>query len=78
MSIRTIGYANGGVDCPGLNIEIRGVVKTLTCKYGWRVIGIPLSSDGLIWPEKCSQITLNAVGGVLRPTAHKDWRHSAR
>ena len=36
----TIGILTGGGDAPGLNAVIRAVVKTATCEYGMRVIGI--------------------------------------
>jgi phosphofructokinase-like protein len=64
-NIRTIGVANGGGDCPGLNAVIRGVVKSAINEYGWRVLGIANGFDGLIWPEKCSELTLDAVRGIL-------------
>ncbi len=63
--IRTIGVANGGGDCPGLNAVIRGVVKTAILEYGWRVIGVTNGFDGLIWPERCSELTLESVSGIL-------------
>jgi 6-phosphofructokinase len=78
MSIRTIGVANSGADCPGLNAAIRGAMKTAICKYDWRAIDIPNGFDGLIWPAKCSQITLSAVGGGLPPTVQNIWRHPVR
>jgi phosphofructokinase-like protein len=64
-SIRTIGVANGGGDCSGLNAVIRGVVKTAINDYGWRVIGVTNGFDGLIWPEQCCELTLDAVRGIL-------------
>ena len=45
--IQTIGIANGGGDCPGLNAVIRGVVRTAIHEYGWRVLGITDGFDGL-------------------------------
>jgi 6-phosphofructokinase len=64
-SIRTIGVANGGGDCPGLNATIRGVVKAAILRHGWKVIGIREGFDGLIWPEHCMELTLDTVRGIL-------------
>ncbi len=64
-NIRTIGVANGGGDCPGLNAVIRGVVKTAIYGYGWRVMGITNGFDGLIWPERCQELTIDSVRGIL-------------
>ncbi len=64
-NIRSIGVANGGGDCPGLNAVIRGVVKAAINDYGWRVLGITNGFDGLIWPERCCELTLDAVRGIL-------------
>ncbi|MBI3669781.1 MAG: 6-phosphofructokinase [Acidobacteria bacterium] len=63
--IRSIGVANGGGDCPGLNAVIRGVVKAAINDYGWRVLGITNGFDGLIWPERCCELTLDAVRRIL-------------
>ena len=63
--IHTIGVANGGGDCPGLNAVIRGVVKAAINMYGWRVIGVTNGFDGLIWPERCRELTLDAVSGIM-------------
>jgi ATP-dependent phosphofructokinase / diphosphate-dependent phosphofructokinase len=56
--IRCIGIATGGGDAPGLNAVIRAATKAAILKYGWKVIGIPDGSDGLIWPEKSFELTL--------------------
>jgi 6-phosphofructokinase 1 len=63
--IQTIGVANGGGDCPGLNAVIRGVVRAAILRYGWRVVGINDGFDGLIWPERTIPLTLDAIGGIL-------------
>ena len=63
--IRTIGVTTGGGDCPGLNAVIRAVTKCAILKYGWRVIGIPDGFDGLIFPERSYELTLNTVSGIL-------------
>jgi phosphofructokinase-like protein len=63
--IRCIGIATGGGDAPGLNAVIRAATKTAILKYGWKVIGIPDGFDGLIWPEKSFELTLDRVSGIL-------------
>lgn len=62
---KTIGISTGGGDCPGLNAVIRAVVKSAILKYGWKVIGIEDSFDGLIWPDRCRELKLNDVAGLL-------------
>lgn len=64
-NIRAIAVANGGGDCPGLNAVIRAVVKTAIRNYGWRVLGITNGFDGLIWPERSLELTLDSVSGIL-------------
>ncbi len=64
-NIRTIGVANDGGDCAGLNAVIRGVVRTAILEYGWRVIGVTNGFDGLIWPERSTELTLESVAGLL-------------
>src|SRR5579863_602185 len=63
--IHCIGIATGGGDAPGLNAVIRAATKTAILKYGWKVIGIPDGFDGLIWPEKSFELTLDRVSGIL-------------
>lgn len=63
--IRTIGVCTGGGDAPGLNAVIRGVVKAALGDYGWRVIGVTNSFEGLIWPERCRELTYDSVRGIL-------------
>jgi 6-phosphofructokinase 1 len=65
VSQRTIGVCNGGGDCPGLNAVIRGVVRTAKLEYGWRVIGVTNSFNGLIWPEQSHELTLESIRGIL-------------
>ena len=48
-----------------MNAAIRGVVKTAILRYGWRVIGITNGFDGLIWPERSLEMTLDSVRGIL-------------
>jgi 6-phosphofructokinase len=63
--IRCIGIATGGGDAPGLNAVIRAATKAAILKYKWKVIGIPDGFDGLIWPEKSFELTLDKVSGIL-------------
>ncbi|HEX3372281.1 MAG TPA: ATP-dependent 6-phosphofructokinase [Candidatus Acidoferrales bacterium] len=65
QTIQTIGIANGGGDCPGLNAVIRGAVRAAILGHGWKVIGIQDGFDGLIWPEKCVPLTVEAIAGIL-------------
>ena len=64
-NIRCIGIATGGGDAPGLNAVIRAAAKAAILKQGWKVIGIPDGFDGLIWPEKAFELTLEKVSGIL-------------
>jgi phosphofructokinase-like protein len=64
-TIRTIGVANGGGDCPGLNAVIRGVVRAAILQHGWRVVGINDGFDGLIWKERTVPLTVKSVAGIL-------------
>ena len=64
-TIHTIGIANGGGDCPGLNAVIRGAVRSAIIGHGWRVIGINDGFDGLIWTERTVPLTLDSIAGLL-------------
>jgi ATP-dependent phosphofructokinase / diphosphate-dependent phosphofructokinase len=63
--IRCIGISTGGGDAPGLNAVIRAAVKCAILKYNWKVMGIPDGFDGLIWPQKSFELTLQHVSGIL-------------
>jgi 6-phosphofructokinase 1 len=63
--VRTIGISTGGGDCPGLNAVIRAATRSAILKYGWRVIGITDGFDGLIWPERSRELTLESVSGIM-------------
>ena len=63
--ISCIGIATGGGDAPGLNAVIRAATKAAILKHQWKVIGIPDGFDGLIWPEKSFELTLDRVSGIL-------------
>jgi phosphofructokinase-like protein len=65
QTIQTIGVANGGGDCPGLNAVIRGVVRSAILGHEWKVIGIQDGFDGLIWPERCIPLTVESIAGIL-------------
>src|ERR1700674_5566627 len=65
QTIQTIGIANGGGDCPGLNAVIRGAVRGAIFGHGWRVIGINDGFDGLIWTERTTPLTVESIAGIL-------------
>ena len=65
QTIQTIGIANGGGDCPGLNAVIRGAVRAAILGHSWRVIGINDGFDGLIWPERTMPLTVESIAGIL-------------
>ncbi|MBZ5503237.1 MAG: ATP-dependent 6-phosphofructokinase [Acidobacteriia bacterium] len=62
---RTIGVVTGGGDCPGLNAAIRAIVLHASLEYGWRVVGVADGFDGLIWPERSRELTVETVRGIL-------------
>ncbi|OLP15754.1 6-phosphofructokinase [Leptolyngbya sp. 'hensonii'] len=45
---KRIGLLTSGGDCPGLNAVIRAVVSHATLTYGWKVLGIPYATEGLM------------------------------
>ena len=55
----------GGGDAPGLNAVIRAVVKTATCEYGMRVIGIEDGFEGLMGETKTRLLSAGDVRGLL-------------
>lgn len=61
----TIGILTGGGDAPGLNAVIRAVVKTATCEYGMRVIGIEDGFEGLLGATKTRLLSPGDVRGLL-------------
>jgi ATP-dependent phosphofructokinase / diphosphate-dependent phosphofructokinase len=63
--IHCIGIATGGGDAPGLNAVIRAATRAAILGHKWKVIGIPDGFDGLIWPEKSFELTLERVSGIL-------------
>jgi len=63
--IRKIGVSTGGGDCPGLNAVIRAVTLTAHNHYGWEVLGIKDSFNGLIWPDQTMPLTPEVVRDIL-------------
>ncbi|HXQ26991.1 MAG TPA: ATP-dependent 6-phosphofructokinase [Candidatus Acidoferrales bacterium] len=63
--MRTIGVVTGGGDCPGLNAAIRAIVRIAKLELGWRVIGVADGFDGLMHPERCRELTIESVRGIL-------------
>jgi len=61
----TIGILTGGGDAPGLNAVIRAVVKTATCEYGMRVIGIEDGFEGLLGATQTRVLSPGDVRGLL-------------
>lgn len=61
----TIGILTGGGDAPGLNAVIRAVVKTATCEYGVRVIGIEDGFEGLLGATQTRLLSASDVRGLL-------------
>jgi phosphofructokinase-like protein len=61
----TIGILTGGGDAPGLNAVIRAVVKTATCEYGMRVIGIEDGFEGLLGETRTRFLSSGDVRGLL-------------
>ena len=61
----TIGILTGGGDAPGLNAVIRAVVKTATCEYGMRVIGVEDGFEGLLGATATRSLNASDVRGLL-------------
>ena len=77
-NIRCIGIATGGGDAPGLNAVIRAATRAAILKYKWKVIGIPDGFDGLIWPEKSFELTLEGSQRNPAPRWHDSRNHQPR
>jgi hypothetical protein len=60
-----VGIATGGGDDPGLNALMRALRKLLSSKHHWKVSPIPDGFDGLLWPEKSLELTLDRVSRIL-------------
>ena len=63
--IKTIGMLTGGGDAPGLNTVIRAAVRKIKKHYGWKIIGIKESFEGLITGEGNIELTSETVRGLL-------------
>jgi len=61
----TIGILTGGGDAPALNAVIRAVVKTATCEYGMRVIGVEDGFEGLLGATRTRLLSPSDVRGLL-------------
>ncbi len=61
---KRIGILTGGGDCPGLNAVIRAATKT-AFYFGWEVIGIENSFEGLIKDRMCRRLTAKEISGIL-------------
>lgn len=61
--IRRIAVNTGGGDAPGLNAVIRAVVLTAE-QYGWEVLGIRDSYDGLFEEDGIVPLDQKAVSGI--------------
>ena len=75
---RRIGVLTSGGDCAGLNAVIRAVVHRAESTYGWEVIGIKESTNGLVCdPPKGIPLTSPQVdrwlisGGTFLGTTNK-------
>ena len=63
MSIQRIAINTGGGDAPGLNAVIRAIVLTAE-QYGWDVLGIRDSYDGLFEEDGIMRLDRRAVSGI--------------
>ncbi|MFO8056076.1 MAG: ATP-dependent 6-phosphofructokinase [bacterium] len=63
--VKRIAVSTGGGDCPGLNAVIRAVTYTAINKYGWEVLGIMDSFNGLVYPDQTCALTTESVRDIL-------------
>ena len=64
---RKIGILTGGGDAPGLNAVIRGFSRRAINGYGWEVVGVEDSFNGLLSsPRRLQKLTLKACVGLLQ------------
>ena len=63
--IKTIAISTGGGDAPGLNSVIRAAVRKIKRTYGWRVLGIRESFEGLVTGNGNIELTEESVKGIL-------------
>lgn len=76
--IKRIGILTSGGDCAGLNAAIRAVVHRAIGTYGWEVIGISRSTQGLLQRpidarplELTDTYSLLTTGGTILGTTNK-------
>jgi ATP-dependent phosphofructokinase / diphosphate-dependent phosphofructokinase len=61
-----VGLLTGGGDCPGLNAVIRAVVKAGVSHFGFEIVGIRDSFNGLLSsPYEVQNMTRDSVRGIL-------------
>lgn len=66
QNIKKIGVLTSGGDCGGLNAAIRAVVRRAHLAYGWVVVGVESSTDGLISrPVEAWEIDMADVDGPV-------------
>jgi phosphofructokinase-like protein len=63
--IKTIAISTGGGDAPGLNSVIRAAVRKIKREYGWKILGVRESFEGLITGEGNIDLTEESVKGIL-------------
>lgn len=63
--IKTIAMLTGGGDAPGLNSVIRAAVRKIKRHFGWKILGINESFEGLITGEKNIELDESMVKGIL-------------
>lgn len=63
--VRRIGILTGGGDAPGLNAVIRAVVHTAAHYYDIEVLGLRDGYDGLVEPDRVTNLTRADVRGIL-------------
>ncbi|MGD0016820.1 MAG: ATP-dependent 6-phosphofructokinase [Verrucomicrobiia bacterium] len=76
-TIKRIGILTGGGDCPGLNVVIRGVVKSAIHTYGAQVFGFFDGYRGLVkgtgkWLKWNDVSGILTVGGTILGTTNRD------
>ncbi len=77
-NIKRIGILTSGGDCAGLNAAVRAAVHRAVNTYGWEVMGIHQSTQGLMMrPPKATSLTTSmvdpylAIGGTFLGTTNK-------
>jgi phosphofructokinase-like protein len=63
---RKFGILTGGGDAPGLNAVIRGFVRRGINAYGWSIVGVEDSFNGLLSsPKRLQKLDLRSCVGLL-------------